>query len=245
MSPARFLATAVAIYGTAICASVVLYLVFRDSLEDFWEKLRLRLAHRQLARSGRASQLPFGARAPQIWESAALDVGAGLRRGPRQQLRLLRAHASGVAAARTPVPGRLAWAALAVVALAAATAVGATHDFGSGSETGAGASSKLQAVPWHLGQLYRPPHSSLTHTAATHAHASLPNRATSRIPRQAPPTERRHVQRGPVVSNLQPVSEQTAPVARQSFAAAASHGGGPTPLRAPKARSAPSPLKSR
>ena len=77
MSPARFLAAAVAIYGTAICAGVVLYLVFRDSLEDLWEKLRLRLAHRQMARSRGAPRLQFGARAPQIWESAALGVGAG------------------------------------------------------------------------------------------------------------------------------------------------------------------------
>jgi hypothetical protein len=233
MSPARFLAAAVAIYGTAICAGVVLYLVFRDSLEDLWERLRARLGHRQLARSGRAPRLQFGAHAPQIWESAAPGAGAGLRRGPRQQLRLLRARASGVAAARTPVPGRLAWAALAVVALAAATAVGATNEFGSSSETGAGASSKLQAVPWHLGQLFRPPH-----------HASLPKRAASKIPRQAPPTERTHVQHGPVVSNLQPVSEQTAPAAGQTFIAAASQGGGPMPLSAPKARSAPIPLKS-
>lgn len=244
MSPARFLAAAVAIYGTAICAGVVLYLVFRDSLEDLWEKLRLRLAHRQMARSRGAPRLQFGARAPQIWESAALGVGAGLGRGPRQQLRLLRARAAAVAAERTPVPGRLAWAALAVVALAAATAVGATHDFGSGSETGAGASAKLQAVPWHLGQPFRPTRSSSTHTAATHAPASLPNRATSKIPRQAPPRERTHVRQTPVVSNLQPVSEHTAPPARQTFSAAASQGGGPTPLAAPKARSAPSPLRS-
>jgi hypothetical protein len=239
MSPARFLAPAVAIYGTAICAGVLLYLVFRDSLEDLWEKLELRLAHRQLARSRRAPRLQFGARAPQIWESAALGAGAKLRRRPRQ----LRARATAVAAARTPTPSRLAWAALVVVALAAATVVGATHDFGAGSETGAGSTARPQAVPPRLGQLFRT-RSSSTHTAATRAHASLPNRATTKISRQAPPTQRTHLRHEPVVSNLQPVSEHTAPATRQTITAAASQGGGPTPLSAPKARSAPGPLKS-
>ena len=221
MSPARFLAAAVAIYGTAICVGVVLYLVFRDSLEDLREKLRQRLADRH--ESSRAHPLQIGA--PQIWESAA--VGAELRRWQRRQPFLLRGPA-------TPVPSRLAWAVLAVVALSAATVIGATHDFGPSSETGAGASVTLQAGPWNTGRLWRSPHGN----------ARLPKRATKQTARHAPPAKRTQAEHTQVVSNLQPVSDHTAQVVRQTFTAAAPQGGGPTPLRSPKSGSAPTPLRS-
>ena len=127
MSTARFLAAAVAIYGIAISAGVVLYLIFRDSLEDLRAKLQQRLADRhESVQSTRARSVQFGA--PQVWESAAVGGGPVFLRGLRQRL--------------TPVPSRLAWAVLAVVALAAAAVVGATHDFGSSSATGPRASAQ-------------------------------------------------------------------------------------------------------
>ncbi len=226
MSPARFLAAAVAIYGIAISAGVVLYLVFRDSLEDLSEDLRRRLAERRGPVPSRRARRVQSRAAPQIWESASVGVGAELRGWPRQQLLLLRG--------RAPIPRRLAWAVLAVVALAAATVLGATHDFGSSSETGARASARLQAGPWTTSRLWRPPH----------GRASLPKRAAKQTARHAPPAKRAQVQHTQVVSNLQPVSDHTAPVGRTTFTAAAPQGGGPTPLRAPKSGSAPTPLRS-
>jgi hypothetical protein len=235
MSPARFLAAAVAIYGIAIAVCIVLYLVFRDSLEDLWEKLRLRVAdRREPLRSRRARPLQFGA--PHVWESAAVDLEAGWLRRPWQQLRVLRGRTAAVAAARTTLPGRLAWAALAVVAVAAAATVGATRDFGSSGGTGTGASKRLQAVPWRMSQLLRPPPGSSTHTPITHVRASLPKHA---------PANRTQASQTPVVSNLQPVSDHTAPVVTATVTAAASlTGGSPAPLQAPKPGSAPSPLRS-
>lgn len=219
MSTARFLAAAVAIYGIAISAGVVLYLIFRDSLEDLRAKLQQRLVDRhESVQSTRARSVQFGA--PQVWESAAVDGGPVFLRGLRQRL--------------TPVPSRLAWAVLAVVALAAAAVVGATHDFGSSSATGPRASVRLQAGPWNTGRLWRSPH----------GHASPAKRAAKQSARHAPPTRRTQAQHTQVVSNLQPVSEHTAPVVRQTFTAAGPQGGGPTPLRSPKSGSTPTPLRS-
>ena len=317
-SPGRFLAAALAVYVLAISGGIVLFLVFRDSLEDLAQKLRWRLAERR--RKAPSRRVPPLRLRLLLWEPVAVRVGrerrlrrrlsrarptttaaartpgrnhlvlffvfrdsledlaqqlrwwlaeprrqAPSRRVPRLRLRLLSrepiavrvgverrlrrrlSHArrpTTTAAARTPDRNRLAWAVPAVVAVVAAIALLATHDFGSDSRTGAGASAKLQAVPWNVDQLLRPPPVSSTRTAVAHAGTSSPNRATSQSARSVPPTQQTPVQHTAVVSNLQPVSEHTAPAAGKTSAATTSHGGGLTPLQAPKAAPPPSPLRA-
>jgi hypothetical protein len=224
-------------------AVIVPFFVFRDSLEDLSQKLRWRLAERR--RRAPSRRVPRLRLRLLLWEPIAARVGVERR----LRRRLSRARPTTTAAARTPGHNRLAWAVAAVVAVVAATAVVATHDFGSGSRTGARASAELQAVPWKLDQLLRPPPVSSTGTAVGHARTSSPNHATSQSARSAPPTQQTPVQHTPVVhtpvvSNLQPVSEHTPPAAGKTSAATTSHGGGLTPLRAPKAAPPPTPLKA-
>ncbi len=242
-SPGRFLAAALAVYVLAISGGIVLFLVFRDSLEDLAQQLRWWVAERR--RQAPSRRVPRPRLRLLLWEPIAVRVGVERR----LRRRLSRARPTTTAATRTPGRNRLAWAVPAVVAVVAAIALVATHDFGSGSRSGAGASAKLQALPWNVDQLLRPPPVSSTRTAVAHAGSGSPNRATSQSARSAPPTQQTPLQHTPVVhttvvSNLQPVSEHTAPAAGKTSAATTSHGGGLTPLQAPKAAPPPSPLKA-
>jgi hypothetical protein len=219
-------------------AVIVPFFVFRDSLEDLAQKLRWRLAERR--RQAPSRRVPPLRLRLLLWEPVAVRVGVERR----LRRRLSRARPTATPAARTPGRNRLAWTVAAVVAVVAATAVVATHDFGSDSKTGARASAELQAVPWNVDNLLRPPPVSSTRTAVAHARTSSPNRATNQSARSAPPTRQTPVQHTTVVSNLQPVSEHTAPAAGGTSTATTSHGGGLTPLQAPKAAPPPSPLKA-
>ena len=158
----------------------------------------------------------------------------------RRQRLPLHARTTAVAAARRPVHSRLAWAVLAAVALALATFVVATHEFGS-SETGAGAPAKLQSAPWNMRAVLLPPRGSSTRTAA-HRRSSLPKRVTRQTARQTPPAEGTPVLHTTLVSNRHPVSGNAVPAAGNTVAPAGSADGGPAPLRSPKAGPGPRPL---
>ena len=114
-----------------------------------------------------------------IRAGASDDSPPGRRRG----LGVGTAAATAVARARRSRArsGRgsaLAWAALAVVALAARRR-GATHDFGSGSETGAGASANCRQFPGTWAAVRR--RAVLDSHRGNACPASLPNRARARF----------------------------------------------------------------
>jgi hypothetical protein len=136
-------------------------------------------------------------------------------------------------------------AAAVVAGLAVATAFLATRDLGA-SKTPPSASIGFPSVPRGVSRLLYPRRSPSARTAMTHAHPSSAQRAARRIARPAEHTAVRHtaVRHPTVVSNLQPVSDRTPVAAVTTASAGGSPAGGPTPLQAPKAGSAPTPLKA-
>jgi len=132
---------------------------------------------------------------------------------------------------RAPVRSRLAWGfAGALVALVvsagAAGAVVMTHVFGSSGKTGAESSARLLSAPEWL----QPLRGVSASVAEPPARKRVARPTTITAPR---------VQRTP---SLQTVSMHTAGGTRKTLTAVASHDGGPAPLPAPTAASAPSPL---
>lgn len=125
------------------------------------------------------------------------------------------------------------------LAAAAATAVVATHEFGSSGATGAAASAKPQSSRQVAHEFSHAPRAVSAPVAAASARRVTPKRVdrrTSRHPHHARTTS---AQRMTLVSNtVQTTTEAAAPPV------AASSSAGPAPLPAPPPAPAPSPLKA-
>jgi hypothetical protein len=159
-----------------------------------------------------------------------------------------RSRAAG-AVAREPRRGRLVWAlagvaAGLVLAAATATAVVATHDFGSTAKTGASASLEQQPAQGAVDEPLRPPRAA-GNLAAANPRPHTHKRVTSGTARSAPGVRPTSQQRTELVSNVvAPSTVHTARSFETSLGNTAVHSNGPAPLPAPAGASAPSPLKA-
>jgi hypothetical protein len=143
-------------------------------------------------------------------------------------------------APRAPLRSRLAWGfagavAAGAVAAASVTAVVAIHHPGSGGNTGAQATGKLQSPLLIVHELPRVRSSP----AATRRRVTRPTQKPS-VPTHSTPTQQRSLVSEPVQTS----SAHTTATARTTPAAAASSGSGPTPLPAPSGASSPTALKA-
>lgn len=155
-------------------------------------------------------------------------------------------------AVHTPLRSRLTWAfvgGLAGVALAgvAATAVLATHPFGSSGKTG----TKTSAAPPSTHRVVVGPfvplhvHAALTQIAPAHARPRLRKHDTGQIARRRSGTQSQPAQRQTFISNTVPTaSVSTAPAASTTSSATPRTTGAAAPLPAPPRASSPSPLKA-
>jgi hypothetical protein len=174
-------------------------------------------------------------------QSAVVWLGVELRRRLLllcgRLVRLQRSSRSASARFRAEL-GRQRLLAGVALAGAAASAVVATHDFGSRGKSGGRASSTLgsagRIVEW-----------SHTPRSFSNRLAAAPDRPLTPKRKTLPAARSTHGPHTTLVSDTLPgASTSTAPTASGTFVATASQADGPAPLPAPPGASAPSPLRA-